>query len=94
MSYLDKIRFAVRRSPSEEVDGELKDLIEACRRDLIQKGVPAGRVYAEDDALVLGAVRCYVRWQFGIGGDDAERNRDDYCLMADQLRRAVEQEEW
>lgn len=89
-NYLDKVRFAVRRaSKNEMVDGELTDLIQQCRENLVDIGVERQVAEDEDDVRVLGCVRCYARWQFGIGGDDAARNRDDYLLMADTLRRAV-----
>ena len=87
--YLDKVRFGVRRSAgSPMVDAELTDLIQQCRSDLARMGVPPQMADSEDDPLVLGTVRCYVRWQFGINGDDAERNREDYYLMADNLRKS------
>ena len=37
--------------------------------------------------LVLGCVRAYARWQFGIDGDNAERNHEEYIEMADNLRK-------
>lgn len=87
--YLDKVRFAVRRTAGNApVDAELTALIEQCRADLTRAGVPFLRACSEDDPLVLGAVRCFVRWQFGIDGDNAERNREDYQLMLDNLRKS------
>ena len=84
--YLAKVRFAVRRSPDEMVDAELDNLIEQCRADLIRVGVPPEVANNEGNYLVLGAVRCFVRWQFGIDGDNAERNHADYIAMADAIR--------
>lgn len=88
--YLDKVRFTVRRAAGNApVDAELTALIEQCRADLIRAGLPFDLANDEGNALVLGAVRCFVRWQFGIDGDNAERNREDYLLMADNLRKSV-----
>lgn len=85
--YLDKVRFAVRRSSGTQVDAELTDIVQQCRADLERLGV--AEAVAEDEAnpLILGAVRCFARWQFGINGDDADRNREDYLLMADGIRK-------
>lgn len=88
-NYLAKVRFAVRRSQNERVDEELIDIIEQCRADLIQIGVPKEVAEDEENKLVLGCQRAFARWQFGIGGDDAERNREDYIIMADQLRKNI-----
>ena len=86
--YLSKIRFAVRRSAGNaQVDGELTDLIEQARADMIAKGVNSIIANDEGNVLVLGAVRCFCRWQFGINGDDAERNQQAYLDIADQIRK-------
>ncbi len=88
--YLGKLRFAVRRSAGNpQVDTELTDLAEAARADMAGRGVRAEIAADESDPQVLGAIRCYVRWQFGIGGDDADRNRDSYELMVEQLRKQI-----
>lgn len=86
--YLSKIRFAVRRGTGNaQVDSELTDLIEQARADLIAKGVNSIIANDEGNVLVLGAVRCFCRWQFGINGDDAERNQQAYLDIADQIRK-------
>lgn len=88
--YLSKVRFAIRRNSSDEVNQELTDIIEQCRADLIRMGVKKDTANDESNKLVLGCQRAFARWQFGIGGDDAERNRDDYRVMADELRKSQE----
>lgn len=90
--YLEKVRFAIRRNSSSKVDSELKDIIEQCREDLIRMGVSKDIANDESNKLVLGCQRAFARWQFGIGGDDAIRNRDDYHNMADDLRKSVFEE--
>lgn len=78
----------MRRGPGNaQVDSELTDLIEQARADLTAKGVPAETANDEGNVLVLGAVRCFCRWQFGINGDDAERNQQAYLDIADQIRK-------
>lgn len=88
--YLAKIRRAVRRSQSDEVDAELQDLIEECRRDLTSLGVPSAVAADEADPLILGAVRCFVRWKFGIRNEDAAANREDYMQLRDEIRKKAD----
>ena len=85
--YLAKIRRAVRRGKHEEVDAELTDIIEECRRDLNTLGVLAEKANDEADPLILGAVRCFVRWKFGISNEDAAANREDYMQLRDEIRK-------
>ncbi len=85
-TYLAKVRRALRVGSSTEVDEELTDLIEECRKDLMELGVLESKVNDETDRLMLGAVRCYVRWKFGLNNSEAERMRDDYMLLRDELR--------
>ena len=85
--YLTKIRRAIRRNPAVDIDDEITDLIEECRLDLIQLGVLEAKVNDETDSLILGAVRSFVRWKFGMGNDDAEANMRDYMIQRDEMRR-------
>lgn len=87
--YLAKLRRAVRRGKNTEVDAELTDIIEECRRDLVTLGVFEMRVRDETDPLILGAVRCYVRWKFGVNNDEAVANREDYMQLRDEIRKRV-----
>ena len=86
--YLTKIRRAVRRNTSVDVDAELTDIIEECRLDLQHLGVLQTKTDDETDSLILGAVRCFARWKFGLSNEDAALgNREDYYSMRDELRR-------
>ncbi len=85
--YLAKIRRAVRRNTSTDVDAELTDIIEECRLDLQQLGVLKAKAEDETDSLILGAVRSFARWKFGLSNEDADKNREDYMLQRDELRR-------
>lgn len=84
--YLAKVRRSVRRGENPDVDAELTDLIEECRADLHALGVRLDKVNDETDSLILGAVRCFVRWKFGLENPDAAANREDYMVMRDELR--------
>lgn len=85
--YLAKTRRAVRRNTSTDVDAELTDIIEECRLDLQQLGVLKAKAEDETDSLILGAVRSFARWKFGLSNEDADKNREDYMLQRDELRR-------
>lgn len=89
--YLAKIRFAVRRSQSSNSDAELKDIIEECRADMTRVGISETVANDEKNKLVLGCQRAFARWKFGISGDDAVRNREDYFYALDNLRKNVYQ---
>lgn len=88
--YLTKVRRAVRQSANVETDAEIKDLIEECRADLAALGVLKGKAMDETDGLILGTVRCFVRWKFGINNEDAAANREDYMQLRDELRKRRE----
>ena len=88
--YLAKIRRAVRRNASTDVDAELTDIIEECRLDLQQLGVLKAKAEDETDSLILGAVRSFARWKFGLSNEDADKNREDYMLQRDELRRRTD----
>lgn len=87
--YLNKIRRAVRRCPDPDVDAELSDLIEECRRDLESVGVTPEKTDDENDPAILGAARCFVRWKFGSNNAEAAVNREDYMQLRDELRKRV-----
>lgn len=89
-AYLTKIRRAVRRNTSTDVDAELTDIIEECRLDLRQLGVLQTKAEDESDSLILGAVRCFARWKFGLSNEDAAANREDYMNLRDELRRRTD----
>jgi hypothetical protein len=84
-AYLNKLRRAVRRKADIDIDAELTDIIDECRLDLASVGI----LQADDetDSLILGAVRCYVRWKFGLNSVDADRNMEAYKTLKDDLMK-------
>ena len=85
--YIAKMRRAIRVGQNEDIDAEIIDLIEECRHDLIQLGVLSTKANDEADSLILGAVRGFVRWKFGLNNPDADRLHAEYDIMRDELRR-------
>ena len=88
VDYLAKLRRAVRpKTATADSTAELTDLIEECRADLIRLGVLPDKASDETDPLILGAVRCFVRWKWAQTPEDETGNMRDYMLMRDELRR-------
>ncbi len=88
--YLAKMQRAVRiKTASADVTAELTDLVEEARADLISLGVLATKANNEADSLILGAVRCFVRWKMAPDPVEAAANREDYTTLKDELRRKV-----
>jgi hypothetical protein len=88
--YLAKMQRAARiKTATADSTAELTDLIEECRADLQSLGVLATKTTDETDSLILGAVRCFVRWKMAPDDKEAALNRDDYMTSRDELRRKV-----
>jgi len=88
-AYLTKIRRAVRINSDSDFDAELTDIIEECRLDLQTIGINPSIATSETDSLILGAVRSFARWKFGLASDDAAANKEDYLAQKDELRRKI-----
>ena len=76
-SYLTSIR-QYMRIPSTAFDPELKDLINAARADLVLGGVLEAKANDETDPLIKKAVTTYVKAEFGLDNEDADRLRASY----------------
>jgi hypothetical protein len=59
-------------------DGELTDLINAARADLVLGGVLEAKANDETDPLIKKAVTTYVKAEFGLDNEDADRLRASY----------------
>lgn len=75
--YLSDIRLRVRSSV-DKLDGEIKDLILAARADLVHGGVLPARAADETDPLVKQAISTYVKAEFGLDNDDADKYRASF----------------
>lgn len=75
--YLSDIRLRVRSSV-DKLDGEIKDLILAARADLVRGGVLPARAADETDPLVKQAISTYVKAEFGLDNDDADKYRASF----------------
>lgn len=76
--YIASIRLRVRLTASK-LDSEIKDLIKAARADLVEfGGVLPERAADESDPLVKQAIATYVKAEFGLDNEDAEKYRASY----------------
>ena len=75
--YLAAFRLYVRLT-STAFDGEIVDLIRAAREDLALGGVLPERAQDEEDPLIKRAVMNYIKAEFGLDNEDAEKFRAVY----------------
>lgn len=87
--YLSDIRLRVRSSV-DKLDGEIKDLILAARADLVRGGVLTARAADETDPLVKQAISTYVKAEFGLDNDDADKYRASFRNQKIALSMASE----
>lgn len=85
--YLAAFRQALRIS-SEDFDGEITDLIRAAREDLALGGVRPERASDEEDPLIKRAVTSYVKADFGLDNEDADKYRAAYRQLKVSLALA------
>jgi len=76
-SYLTSVRQYMRLTTKAH-DNELSDLINAARADLVLGGVLEAKAQDESDPLILRAVATYVKAEFGLDNDDADKYRASY----------------
>ncbi len=82
--YMHDIRRYVRINHDHH-DGEITDLIEAARADLIREGILAPKAQDESDPLIKRAVGLYVKANFGLDNSDAERYSASYQSLKTHL---------
>ena len=82
--YLASVRHSVRLSSTVH-DGELTDLINAARADLVLGGVREEKTNDESDPLILRAVQTYVKAEFGLDNPDADKYRAAYKELRNGL---------
>lgn len=87
--YLSDIRLRVRSSV-DKLDGEIRDLILAARADLVRGGVLPARAADETDPLVKQAISTYVKAEFGLDNDDADKYRASFRNQKIALSMASE----
>ena len=95
-SYLASVRKYMRLTTTAH-DQELKDLINAARADLVLGGVLEVKATDEDDPLIKRAVATYVKAEFGLDNEDADKYRASYreqrngLTLSDKYLKAAEE---
>lgn len=75
--YLAAGRQAIR-TKSTAFDGEIVDLIRAARADLALGDIRPERIMDEEDPLIKRAIMSYIKAEFGLDNEDADRYRAAY----------------
>lgn len=73
------------RNKTSALDGEITDLINAARDDLVLGGVLVERTQDETDPLIKRAISNYVKAEFGLDNDDSEKYRAAYVDLKKRL---------
>jgi uncharacterized phage protein (predicted DNA packaging) len=81
---LTPIKIALRVT-SNVFDGEIQDLIDAARLDLIQSGISSEKANDETDALIKRAITIYCKANFGYDNPDADRFTQSYVMLKQHL---------
>lgn len=90
---IDDVKAANRITTHDDgILGELEDLIEAAKMDLIITGIDAVKVETqnESDPLIKRAIVLYTKAHFGYQNDDAERLSHSYQLLRDKLSMDID----
>lgn len=78
---LEKIKLSLRLTGTD-LDGEVQDLINACKADLKSSGIDSSD---ESDPLIIRAVTFYCKAYFGYANENYERLSKSYDLLKRHL---------
>ncbi|EKO1913616.1 DNA-packaging protein [Clostridium botulinum] len=84
----EKIKLALRIDV-DELDGEIKDTIEAAISDLKLCGVSKSKI-VETDPLILRAVKTFCRAEFSSDEKEAARLKESYEMIRNHLCLSIE----
>lgn len=85
---LESVKGALRvTSGNPVIVGEIEDLIEGARLDLIQSGVSVDKANS-DDALIKRAIVLYAKANYGLDNPNAERFGESYRSLKIKLSQA------
>ena len=73
---LNKIKLALRINNSA-YDGEITDLINACKKELELAGIASSNI-VETDEMIIQTIKCYCKANFGYDNTDADRYIKSY----------------
>ena len=73
---LSKVKLALRVS-TNAFDGEIENLINACKKELELSGIASSNI-SESDEMIIQAVIMYCKANFGFDNAEAERYQNSY----------------
>lgn len=85
MALLDDVRLALRTT-QEFTDGEIQDIIDACKIDL---NIAGTEVVDETDALIKRAIIIYGKANYGMANPDMEKYQKTYDKLKANVALAL-----
>jgi uncharacterized phage protein (predicted DNA packaging) len=87
MALLEEVKAALRITTNDtEIIGEVEELIESAKIDLVQAGVNETLVNIENpDAIIKRAIKTYAKANFGYDNNEAPRFYDAYVMLKQHL---------
>lgn len=85
---LDRIKIALRISHNL-LDGEIYELIDVARHELIRAGVSSDKANALDDPLINQAIKTYCLSELYDDNEERERQKTSWLYQLDNLRKSV-----
>lgn len=89
---LDDVKTSLRIT-NTAFDGEISDLIEEARQDLLLIGISFTKVSDDTDPLIKRAIKTYCKANFGFDNPDAERLQQSYEMLKQHLSLASDYQE-
>jgi len=85
---IDDVKISLRIS-STAYDGEIEDLIEEAKADIVSRGVLVEKVI-DTDALIKRAIKTYCKANFGLNNPDSERLQTCYEAIRNHLTMSID----
>ena len=77
------------RITNDKFDGEVQDLIDAAKSDLVLSGVHESKI-SDTDPLIKRAVALYAKANFGLNNPDAEKYLVAFTSLKNHLTLSAE----